>query len=68
LRLSVGYNFLCWSSVVRPGDQIDRVIDVSQIPNSGLNATPTGLLRPAPLVRATDFWAQGITFGVEFRY
>jgi hypothetical protein len=67
-RLSVGYNFLYWSSVVRPGDQIDRVIDVSQVPNTGLNVAPTGLPRPAPLVRATDFWAQGISLGVELRY
>ncbi|HEX5270540.1 MAG TPA: BBP7 family outer membrane beta-barrel protein, partial [Gemmataceae bacterium] len=67
-RLLVGYNFLYWSSVARPGDQIDRVIDVTQIPNFGANATPTGMARPAAIVRGTDFWAQGATFGVEFRY
>jgi Putative beta barrel porin-7 (BBP7) len=67
-RLTLGYNFLYWSSVVRPGDQIDRVIDVSQIPNSGLNTPSTGFARPTATVRDTGFWAQGINFGVEFRY
>jgi hypothetical protein len=67
-RLTVGYNFLYWSSVVRPGDQIDRVIDVSQIPNSGLNNPSTGFARPTATVRDTGFWAQGISFGVAFRY
>jgi hypothetical protein len=66
-RLVVGYNFLYWSSVARPGDQIDRVIDVTQIPN-GPPATSTGMARPAAVVRGTDFWAQGVSFGVEFRY
>jgi hypothetical protein len=67
-RLSVGYNFLYLSSVVRPGDQIDRVLDVTQIPNFPVAARPTGALRPAAPVRDTDFWAQGINLGVEFRY
>ncbi len=67
-RLFVGYNFLYLSSVVRPGDQIDRVLDVTQIPNFGASALPTGQARPAALVRDTDFWAQGISFGMEFRY
>jgi hypothetical protein len=67
-RLSAGYSFLYWSSVVRPGEQIDRVLDVTQIPNFMSNARPTDTLRPAATVRDTDFWAQGINFGVEFRY
>ncbi len=67
-RLFVGYNFLYWSSVARPGDQIDQGLDVTRIPNFQSNAQPTGLDRPAATVRGTDFWAQGVTFGVEFRY
>jgi len=66
LKLLIGYSFLYWSNVVRPGNQIDRVIDVSQIPNSGLMAAPTGQGRPAALFKSTDFWAQGISFGLEF--
>jgi hypothetical protein len=73
LRAMLGYNFLYWSHVVRPGDQIDRALDIKQIPNflGGLdpalipNVSPP---RPAVLFKSTDFWAQGITFGLEYRY
>lgn len=68
-RVFVGYDFLYWSSVVRPGDQIDRVIDVTQIPNFPVpGATPTGQNRPTVPFKGTDFWAQGVNFGLEFRY
>jgi hypothetical protein len=66
IKLLVGYSFLYWSNVVRPGDQIDRVIDVTRIPNSGLIVAPTGQNRPTVLFKGTDFWAQGISFGMEF--
>jgi hypothetical protein len=73
LRAFVGYNFLYWGNVVRPADQIDRVLDASLIPNflnpqTGLPYTPTGALRPAVPFKETDYWAQGVTFGLEFRY
>lgn len=32
LRGTVGYDFLYWSNVVRPGDQIDRSINLTQSP------------------------------------
>jgi hypothetical protein len=67
-RLVVGYNFLYWSSVARPGDQIDRVLNEGQIPNAPPPDHPSSLARPAAVVRGTDFWAQGVSFGVEFRY
>jgi hypothetical protein len=69
LRVSVGYDLLYWSRVTRPGGQIDTVIDASKAPSlSGLGFTPSPLPRPAPQVRESDFWAQGITAGVEFRW
>ncbi len=68
LRLFVGYTFLYFSNVVRPGDQIDRALDVAQIPNVPSPPPPAGLIHPAVLFKSTDFWAQGVNFGVEFRY
>jgi hypothetical protein len=73
IKLSVGYNFLYWSSVMRPGDQIDRNIDVLQVPNfvpAAQQAAFTAVVpaRPMPLLKETDYWAQGLTFGIEFRY
>lgn len=68
LYASVGYNILYWSNVVRPGDQIDRVLDVTQIPNGPLGFQPTGQRRPAVLFRESDLWAHGISVGLELRY
>jgi hypothetical protein len=68
LRVFVGYNFLYASSVVRPGDQVNPLVNRSQIPTA-IGASPlAGAPAPFPLFRHTDFWAQGVMFGVEFRY
>ena len=68
LRLYAGYNFLYWSNVVRPGDQIDRVVDVALVPNPPAGVPATANPRPLPTFRQSDFWAQGVQFGVEFRW
>jgi hypothetical protein len=71
LRVFVGYDFLYESDVVRPGDQIDRTLNLTS--NAAINGSTTplplaGVARPEPLFNHTDFWAQGLTFGVELRY
>jgi hypothetical protein len=69
LRAYVGYNFLYCSSVARPGDQIDRGLDVTNIPNFFFpNPPPASRVGPVPTLAATDFWVQGISFGLECRY
>jgi hypothetical protein len=67
IRIFAGYNFLAWTHVLRPGEQIDRGLDVTLIPN-GPPGTPTGLNRPAVPFRDSTYWAQGITAGLEFRW
>jgi hypothetical protein len=64
----LGYTFLYWSDVVRPGDQIDRVVNLTQLPTNLGPGTLVGPARPAVLFKETDFWAQGINLGVEFRF
>jgi hypothetical protein len=70
VRVFVGYNFLYASNVVRPGDQIDPVVNLRQLPTVfGAPAQPVaGPQRPLPLFRHTDFWAQGVNFGLEIKY
>jgi hypothetical protein len=68
VRARVGYTFLYVSSVVRPGDQIDRAINPHQVPIDQDFGLPGGPNRPAPELRATQFWAQGINFGLEFTF
>jgi hypothetical protein len=68
MRATLGYTFLYMSNAVRPGDLIDTTVNPSQIRNA-LTGTPVvGALRPAFPGGASDFWAQGLNFGLEFRY
>jgi hypothetical protein len=65
LRAFVGYNFLYWDNVVRPGNAVDLRVNPNLIP------PPNGLggpRLPAFAFRGSEFWAQGVTFGIEFRY
>jgi hypothetical protein len=68
LRGFIGYNFLYWSNVIRPGDQIDQNIDITQIPNFRPGVAPVALNRPAAPFKETSFWAQGANVGLEIRY
>jgi hypothetical protein len=69
LRAFVGYTFLYCSDVVRPGDQINRTINPTQLPTSRFfTFAPANPAQPAPLFNTTDYWAQGINFGVAFTY
>jgi hypothetical protein len=67
LSVYAGYTFLYWSEVARPGDQVDAGVDRRQVPTSIL-AGGGGATRPAFSFAGTDFWAQGINIGLEFRY
>jgi hypothetical protein len=66
LRATVGYEFLYWSNVVRPGDQIDTRVNPNLLPPPILPLA--GPARPAPQLATTDLWLQGVSFGFEFRY
>jgi hypothetical protein len=74
LRVFAGYNFLFWSDVVRPGDQIDLVLNKKLIPNifgftpAAARAANLGPARPTFQFRDTSFWAQGMTAGLELKY
>jgi hypothetical protein len=65
LRGFVGYDILYASTVVRPGDQMSTTLNSSSV----LNGTPiSGAPLPTFQARPTDFWAQGVSFGLEWRY
>jgi Putative beta barrel porin-7 (BBP7) len=70
IRAIAGYDFLYWTQVLRPGNQINHNVNLSQ--NAVLDPNGVGTLvgpaQPAPLLNRSDFWAQGISFGLEFRY
>jgi hypothetical protein len=69
VRATVGYNFLYWNRVVRPGNQVDLIVDDRTNPvNGAFAAGTTGTLFPRREFNRSDFWAQGLTLGLEFRY
>ena len=68
LRAYVGYNFLYWSRVIRPGDQIDTVLDAASVPNLNSPAPPSGQARPAPTFTQADLIVQGVQLGLEWRW
>lgn len=70
LRVFAGYNFLYLSSVLRPANVIDTTVDAARVPNflPGSPAPLPGAPRPAPQMNATDFFAQGVSFGVQWSW
>jgi hypothetical protein len=67
-KVTFGYSFLYWNRVARPGNQIDRTVSAAQVardPNFGSSVSD---LRPLFQVHESDFWAQGINFGIEFQF
>lgn len=62
-KVFVGYNFIYLSDVIRPGNQIDPVVNISQF-----TGPLVGTARPAAVFNHNDFWAQGINFGAEFTW
>jgi hypothetical protein len=64
LRAVVGYNFIYWTGVVRPGGVIDTTVNPTQIPPGAL----AGPARPAPRADTSDFWAHGISVGLAYNF
>jgi hypothetical protein len=70
IGIFMGFTFLYWNQVVRPGDQIDRNVNLTQ--NAILDPNGVGKLvgpsSPSPQFNRTDFWAGGLNFGVNFKF
>lgn len=60
LRATVGYRFLYWSRVARPGHLIDENLNLSQL-DGPLNGVPS----PSFAWNYSDVWAQGLSFGLD---
>ena len=54
---SIGYNLIWMSDVVLGADHIDRVVDLSQVTS-----------RPAFAFDDTDYWVQGLNFGLHYDF
>ena len=63
-RLTFGYSVIYWNKVLRAGDQIDLNVNENFIPP----VTPVGPAVPQFVFNETDYWVQGINFGVDYRW
>lgn len=68
LRGMVGYNFLYWNNVMRPGGQIDTRVNALNTPFNPTGVQNNQPLLPAALNRTTDFWAHGLNIGLMFTF
>jgi hypothetical protein len=68
IRAMVGYDFLYWTHLLRPGDQIDLHVNPRQVPTDPAFRAGVASSVPSPLAVHSDFWTQGLTFSLEFIY
>ena len=65
LRVSVGYDALFMNSVLRPGNQLDRNVNLNQSVLFGNGAL---LPQRAPAVSESSLWMHGVNFGIGLSY
>ena len=68
LLLRIGYTFIYWTEVLRPGDHIVRQVNPNQVPVSLQYGTPGGDTLPTASFNSHPFWVQGVHGSIEFRY
>ena len=68
IEARIGYTFLYWSSVARPGNQIDHSVNTGLVPSDPFYGTPGGSNHPVASVSSSDFWAQGINLGLQIDF
>jgi hypothetical protein len=65
-RASIAYTLIYWSHVARAGNQIDLDIDENQFPLPMI--PPAAGIWPEFRFDFDDFWAQGLSFGLERQF
>ncbi|HEX7376302.1 MAG TPA: BBP7 family outer membrane beta-barrel protein [Pirellulales bacterium] len=67
ITMRVGYTFIYVSNVARPGDQVTRVVNPGQVPTDRAYS-PTASNLTAFQFHTSSYWAQGLNFGLDFRF
>ena len=72
LRFTFGYSLIYWSKVARPGQQIDTSLDLARAGVDGLPDIPPAGAENAVMPKfrfcTDDLWAQGMNFGLSYRF
>jgi hypothetical protein len=68
IKLFAGYSLLWLSTVVRAGEELDTTVNTSVFPILSGDGPLVGPARPVFRFVESDFWAQGLNFGVEVSF
>ena len=69
LNVFVAYDFLAWTNIARAGDQIDRTVNLTQVPTAAIfNPTFGGPNSPFPTFHSADLTIHSIRVGVEWKF
>jgi hypothetical protein len=68
VRLNLGYTYLMWTHVVRPGSQYDRAVNPGQVPSSPFFTGVTGSMGPNYRFNDEMYWAHMFNLGLEVHY
>jgi hypothetical protein len=63
LGVSIGYSLVYWTDMVTAGDLIDTTINTTQ-----LDGALVGAARPTFTWSDSQFWTQGLTAGIDWRF
>jgi Putative beta barrel porin-7 (BBP7) len=63
----IGYTFMYWTNVVRPGDQVTRVASPTLVPSDPTYGTG-GPNEPGNHFQTAGYWAQGLNIGLDFHF
>lgn len=66
IRLTAGYSFIYWGTVLRPGHLIDLDINPDQLPPPIIPMA--GAARPEFAFHETEYWVHGVNVGLEGRW
>jgi hypothetical protein len=64
LSFTLGYTYMHWHGVMRASSLVDRRLNLSQLDAAGLIGSP----RPAFAPVGNGVWAQGVSFGMNYRF
>lgn len=68
LSTTIGYSFMYVNRVARPGDQFGATVNPAVVPVSPTYGLGGAVATPNPILTQSDFWLQGVSFGLNIRY
>jgi hypothetical protein len=68
VQLTLGYSFLYWNQVIRPGGQLNNYVNPTQIPTTNVFGTATGPAVPQYHFAPENFWMHNLNCGLTFHF